>query len=141
MGMGRGPLTSSLSIALVVPLVLILSSAMARKLVRGSDWQRSDFYLGVQISFATFGALLINFFDLLRQVEEDPASAAAAKLASNGLLILLCVGIILFVMSMHQDWERKPQDKTGQLIWLGGLCNALGVGLMVIFVLLLKGGA
>lgn len=134
-------LTNQYLIALGIPTILILSGAFAKKLVRGSDWQRSDFYLGVELSLAAMASALVYVFDLAKLTSSPPAGSAGVpeKLAATATFLALCFFLLLWVLSTHQDWERRSQNPRGQLIWLGVLANVVGAGLLAAFVLLVKG--
>jgi hypothetical protein len=127
-------------IAVGIPIVLIVSGALAKKLVRGSNWQRSDFYLGVELSLAAMASALVYVFDLAKLT----SSAATVpglphKIAATASFLALCFFLLLWVLSTHQDWERRSQNPRGQLVWLGLLANIVGAGLLAAFVLLVKG--
>lgn len=125
--------------ALVVPIVLILCSAVAKKLVRGSGWQRSDFFLGVELSLAAMAAGLVNFLDLTKPALTGAAPLSPQKTTETAVFVAICFFLLLWVLSTHQDWERKPQSPKGQVIWLGVISNLVGAGLMIAFILYVKG--
>jgi hypothetical protein len=119
--------------------VLILSSAVAKKLVRGSRWRRNDFFLGVELSLAAMAAGLTNFLELSKAARASGGVLSPEKTASTAVFIVLCFLMLLVVLSAHQDWERRPQSPVQQLIWLGVVCNLIGGGLMIVFILYVKG--
>lgn len=132
-------LTNPYIIALVVPIVLILCSAVAKKLVRGSGWQRSDFFLGVELSLAAMAAGLVNLLDLTKPALKGVNQLSAQKTAETAVFVAICFFLLLWVLSTHQDWERRPQSPKGQVIWLGVISNVIGAGLMIAFILYVKG--
>lgn len=123
-------------IAVAIPLVLIGSGALAKKLVRGSAWIRSDFFLGVELALAAMASSLVFIFDLARTSD---AQTVQNKAVVAGLFTIACFFLLFWVMAVHQDWEKRPQDRRGQLLWLGLFCNLVGVGLLAGFVLFVKG--
>jgi hypothetical protein len=123
-------------VAVGIPLVLIGSGALAKKLVRGSAWIASDFFLGVQLALAAMGSSLIFVSELARVADTQMVQS---KLLVAGLFIAACFFLLFLVMAVHQDWEKRPQDSKGQMLWLGGLCNLIGVALLAGFVLFVKG--
>jgi hypothetical protein len=134
-------LTNRYLIALGIPMILILSGALAKKLVRGSGWLRSDFFLGVELSLAAMASALVYVFDLA-QLSTSPASIAStlpSKIAATASFLALCFFLLLWILSTHQDWERRSQNPRGQTVWLGILANLVGAGLLAAFVLLVKG--
>jgi hypothetical protein len=132
-------LTNPYITAIVIPLVLILCSAVAKKLVRGSAWQRSDFFLGVELSLAAMAAGLVNFLDLTKPALLGSVPLSPQKTTETAVFVAICFFLLLWVLSTHQDWERRPQSATGQLIWLGAISNLIGAGLMIAFILYVKG--
>ena len=123
-------------IAVSIPLILICSGALAKKLVRGSRWIPSDFFLGVELSLAAMGSSLIFIFDL---ASTSNANVIQNKAVVSGLFTIACFFLLFLVMAVHQDWEKRPQKLHGQIIWLGGLCNFIGIALLAGFVLFVKG--
>ncbi|WP_137111514.1 hypothetical protein [Rhodobacter sp. SY28-1] len=120
-------------IALGIPLVLILLGALAKKLVRGTTWEARDFFLGVELSISAVSSALIYIFELSKSVTGQEKSISLGIFTATSLLLFFAV------MAFHQDWEKKPQDIKGQRIWLGGVCNLIGVVLLSGFVLFVKG--
>ncbi len=128
-------------IALGIPLLLILCGAFAKKLVRGPGWQRSDFFLGVELSLAAMASALVYVFDLskLTTNQIDSMASLSQKIATTAFFIALCFFLLLWILSTHQDWEKRIQNPRGQLIWLAVIANLVGSGLLAAFVLLVKG--
>ncbi len=133
-------LTNPYLIALGIPVVLIASGAFAKKLVRGSSWQRSDFFLGVELALAAMASALVYVFDLAKlSTAAGSAAAVPQKIAATATFLALCFFLLLWVITTHQDWEKRSQNPRGQLIWLGLLANLVGASLLAAFVLLVKG--
>lgn len=129
--------TNSYLIALGIPIMLLLSGAVAKKLVRGSGWEVKDFYLGVETSLAALGAALIHFFDLHKQ--QAAGNALGDQVASTASFLAIAFFLLLWVLSTHQDWEARTQNGKGQIIWLGCVSNSIGILLFGAFVMLVKG--
>jgi uncharacterized PurR-regulated membrane protein YhhQ (DUF165 family) len=127
--------------ALGIPLVLIFSGGIAKKLVRGSGWQQSDFFLGVELALAAMASALVYALDLARQAVggSDQAYSAAQKMIVTAFFTAVCFFILLWMLSLHQDWERRSHNPRGQLLWLGLIGNTLGIALIVAFILFVKG--
>lgn len=132
--LGEGKI--SYIIAIGIPAILILSGALSKKLVRGTSWTRSDFFLGVELSLTAMGSSLIFIYEVSRT---NDVTLIQDKALISGLFTLVCFFLLLWVMAVHQDWEKRPQNRGGQLLWLGGFCNFIGIGLMASFVLFVKG--
>lgn len=134
-------LTNSHLIALGIPLILILCGALAKKLVRGSAWKQSDFYLGVELALTAMGSALVYVFDLSKLAA--PQSAATATLpqdiAATASFLALCFFLLLWILSTHQDWEKRSQNPKGQFFWLAIIGNLIGGALLAAFVLFVKG--
>jgi hypothetical protein len=133
--------TNPYLIALGIPILLIFCGALAKKLVRGSSWLRSDFFLGVELSLAAMAAALVYVFDLAKITSSQTSITASLpqKIAATASFLALCFFLLLWVLSTHQDWEKRSQNPRGQFIWLGIIANLIGAGLLAAFVLLVKG--
>jgi NADH:ubiquinone oxidoreductase subunit 2 (subunit N) len=129
--------TNSYLIALGIPIMLLLSGAVARKLVRGSGWKVKDFYLGVETALAALGAALIHFFDLHKQ--QLSGVTLGDQIASTASFLAIAFFLLLWILSTHQDWEARTQNEKGQMFWLGGVSNVVGILLFGSFVMLVKG--
>jgi hypothetical protein len=127
--------------ALGIPLILSFCSALAKKIVRGSSWQRTDFFLGVDLSLATIASALVYFFDLAKLILPTSAATPALpqKVIATASFLALCFFLLLWLLSTHQDWERRPQNPRGQFLWLIIIANLVGAGLFATFVLYVKG--
>lgn len=132
-------LTNPYVIAVLIPLILILCSAVAKKLVRGTSWQRSDFFMGVELSLASMASGLVNFLDLTKPALTGATQLSPQKTTETAVYVAICFFLLLWVLSTHQDWERRPQSPTGQVIWLGIFANLVGGGLMMAFIIYVKG--
>jgi hypothetical protein len=132
-------LTNRYVIALVVPVVLILSGAFAKKLVRGTTWRRSDFFLGVELSLSSIAATLTNFLDLSNAASHSGAQIQPLEFAKSGAFLAICFFLLLVVLATHQEWEAKTNSQTGQFWWLGVFANLIGGALLVTFLLVVKG--
>lgn len=134
-------LTNPYLIALGIPLILVLCGALAKKIVRGGGWRASDFFLGVELVLASLGSAMIHFFDLQKQSSAQTLSPPALgnNIASTASFLAIAFFLLLWILSTHQDWEARTQNKKGQLLWLGGVSNAVGILLFAAFVMLVKG--
>ena len=132
-------LTNSYVIAVIIPLVLLLCGALAKKIVRGGGWRRSDFFLGVELSLAALGAAMVYGYDLQKITIKTGDGFDGLKLASTFTFIAICFFILLWILSTHQDWESRVGDIKLQMFWLGFVCNFVGVFLFAGFVILVKG--
>jgi hypothetical protein len=134
-------LTNPYLIALGIPLILILCGALAKKLVRGSAWQRADFFLGVELSLSAMASALVYVFDLAKLTLSQTGVPASLpqKIAATASFLALCFFLLLWVLSTHQDWEGRSQNPRSQFVWLAVIANLIGAGLLATFVLFVKG--
>ena len=134
-------LTNPYLIAIGIPILLLVSGAFAKKLVRGSRWERFDFFLGVEFALASMSAELIFVFDLikLRTSSNESNEILMEKFLATAVFIALTFFLLLWILTIHQDWMKRNNNPRGQIFWLGIITNLIGAGLIVIFVLLVKG--
>ena len=132
-------LTNPYLTALGIPIGLIIVTAFIRKLVRGSEWSKADFFLGVELSLSALTLAVVNFIDISRASAKSSANMSPSIVISNGLFVAIIVVALLFVVSQHQDWEKKTQQPKMQVFWLGIVCNTLGAALFIAFIVLVKG--
>jgi hypothetical protein len=108
--------------AILIPLVMLLTGACARKLIRGPGWKRHDFYLGVEFSLAALSAGLAN----LSAIAARPLDAAAG--AEHAISLTALFSCQLFPVPSFGDvhtprlgYARKLQPAEGDS--LAGLCG------------------
>ncbi len=136
-------------IAVGIPFLLILLGAISRKLIRSTAWEREDFFLGVDLSIAAISSGLIYISDL---IAAKAASAGCATTACRDLLAtaderlmadagFLVVALVAFLslLAIHQDQARNTGNPRKQMLLLGGVSNAIGVGLFIAFIIIVKG--
>lgn len=131
-------LTNAYLIAIAIPLALLACGALLKKIVRGGGWQRRDFFLGAELALAAIGSAMVYLYDL-RNTSSGSQTERWSNVAATASFIVISFFLLLFIMSTHQDWEQRTGNRQGQIIWLGIVCNALGVTLFSSFVLLVKG--
>jgi phosphatidylglycerophosphate synthase len=136
-------LTNPYLVALGIPLLLMLCSALAKKLVRGAGWKMTDFFLGVELSLAALGSSMVYFYDLQKEQSGtnviEAGASIASKIGTTATFAAVCFFLLLVVLSNHQDWEPRSTNPRGQLFMLGVVSNLIGVALFAGFVLLVKG--
>lgn len=127
--------------ALVIPLLFIFCGAFAKKLVRGSAWQQSDFFLGVELCLAAVASGLIYGFGLAKLPVDQSGMVASlsGKITAIAIFLAICFFILLLVLAIHQDWLKKPQNPRGQFVWLAIVGNLIGAGLLAAFVIFVTG--
>src|SRR5947207_3997367 len=102
-------LTNPYVLALGIPVILIVAGALAKKLVRGSTWRASDFFLGVELSLAAMASGLVYVSDLARVIRTPSESSAPIgnKMVATASFLALCFFLLLWVLSTHHDWEKR----------------------------------
>jgi hypothetical protein len=147
-------LLSKYTVALGIPIILMICGSVAKKLVRGSGWEKPDFYLGVEFALAAMSSAFLHIYDLASEIQKmnsgsgspaTPLSQTVAasinqlhtqlSLTAGFLCVTFC--LLLYILALHQDWE-KHKGVNGQFLRLGIWSNLLGCGLMCAFVLLVK---
>lgn len=134
-------LTNSYLVAIGIPLILLLCGALAKKLVRGGGWKRTDFFLGVELALAALGSAMVYFYDL-QKIPSGPTATGASvsdKIGATASFLAITFFLLLWILSTHQDWEARTQNPTGQIVWLGVISNVVGVAVFAAFVMLVKG--
>jgi len=127
-------------IALAVPLILLFCGAFAKKLVRGTAWERKDFFLGVELTLAAMSSGMLYFFELVQPAHAAaPTPPSADKVIATAVFVVVCFFLLLLVLSTHQDWEKLPANTKGQFGRLAIMSNSIGIVLICSFALLVKG--
>ncbi len=138
-------ITNPYTVAVGVPSILLFSGALAKKLVRGSEWERRDFFLGVEFTLAAMSSALVYLFDLAKDMNKaisDPSINSAStsiKLTVTAVFVAFTFFLLLWVLSTHQDWEKPGVNAKKQFWRLCILSNLIGSGLMAVFILVVKG--
>jgi hypothetical protein len=117
--------------AFAIPVVLILVTAVTRKIVRGkSPFQWADWYLGLDLTLAAFSSAAVNILELNARGREN-------------LAWYLVLAFIVFILqiAIHQEWVDPPRvshaplvSRRKQAILLGLLANTIGVSLLGFFI-------
>jgi len=127
-------------VALGIPLTLLICGAIAKKIARGEGWKRTDFFLGLELALATMGSAMLHFYDLQKMnVEQGDPAMIGAKIGASATFLVAAFVVLLWVLSTHQDWERRTANTGRQIIWLGIVSNIAGVAMFAGFVLFVKG--
>jgi hypothetical protein len=140
-------LTNKYVVALVVPVLLLLTGALGKKLASKRPWQQEDFHLGVEFTLAALSAAFTQVLDLARDLSKSAANADAPAIMRAGVFAVLSFFLLLLVLSLHQDWQVPPvpegadpaavrRKQFWRLVVVG---NAVGAGLMICFTLLVRG--
>ena len=128
-------------IAIGIPFIFLIAGAFAKKIVRGSGWRTSDFFLGIESTLSAMTAALIFIYDLARSIQLAPSKIDKinGQLLSTTSFIAVSFFLLLFVIATHQNWEFSNDKPRTKFILLGLVCNIIGSGLITVFVLIIKG--
>ncbi len=131
--------------ALFLALTAVLSAPLANRIAR-KRWKRTDGFRGIQITLSTFFAALAYVFDLAEPSNAPQAaypsipSSALSRLQITLLFLMLCFGTLLSIIPAHQSLEETDTKPVSQAFILGLGTNIVGIILVGVFVLLIKGG-
>jgi uncharacterized membrane protein len=135
-------LTNRFVIALLVPALLFFAGGLGKKLIRGGkNWDRRDWYLGVDAALAAMSAALINILEVFRQKRLVPSSGDLfeRQQVASTVFIALSFFVFLCLLALHQNLESQDTNAKAQKWGLLLLSNGIGLGLMFGFILGVKG--
>jgi hypothetical protein len=117
-----------------IPIIFLVCGSAGKKLVRGTPWEPKDFFLGVSLTLSTFSANMLFITEVVRFPDRWPG----ANLANAAGFAIVIFGVYLFLLTLHQDWEKQEPGKA-QTLRLSVLSNLLATSLFAIFVFMIKG--
>ena len=131
-----GLLTNPYFIAIISPTALLILGTLGKGIIRGGISQQI-FYLGFDASLSALYAGMVYLYDVAR----DPVLRSEGKLELIAGFIIVSFVLFFAVVICHQIWEKddKKDKKLAQFLVLGLLANFIGFGLLLAFVLLVKG--
>jgi hypothetical protein len=110
---------------LIVPIAVSTLTCYAKKLVRRQrGFKATDFYFGVEFVLASISGCLTSLTD---------SGSDSDMIAS---LLLICILCLFHVISIHQD--REGTNPESEIFWLVGVCNSIGIFLMILYLILVK---
>jgi hypothetical protein len=129
-------LTNPYFIAISSPVAVLLLGTMGKAIIKGG-WNRQNVYLGFDASLTALYAAIVYLFDVAR----DPQLITPNRLKLTGAFLIVTFILFFFIVICHQIWEKeeKKAQPVTQFLVLGVFANSVGFGLLVAFVLLLKG--
>jgi hypothetical protein len=129
-------LTNPYFIAVISPTALLLLGVLGKAIIKGG-FRATAFYLGFDASLAALYAGLIYLYDVAR----DPILRNETKLELTTGFIIVSLILFFAIVICHQIWEKedKASKPVMQFIVLGLFANLVGFGLLMAFVLLVKG--
>jgi hypothetical protein len=119
-------------VGLGVPLAIVVIGVVGKKIARGPNWARTDFYVGSELSLAGVSGALVNFADLLKS---DKVMNLLWKKLIGGNVAIAVFGLICFyiALSFHQDYGAHSPTTSNkkQLFFLLGVSNVIGLATLV----------
>ena|SRR5438477_7467724 len=123
-----------------VPLALAMIGVLAKKVARrGRGWRRTDFYLGIELTLAGLANGLVSSCELLKVTTGTLPLHAARYAVASAAVTFFGFFILLYLLSIHQDWESNDTEPKRKLIWLGVVSNMLGLGTLIGSTVLIPG--
>jgi hypothetical protein len=128
-------------VAIGIPVVFLIMSGLSKKIIRGRGWDRKDFYLGIESTLAAISTQLVYIFDIVK-LGNSPSGLTKdllEKLTYTSLFFALSILVLMAVLIIHQEWDNRNNNRTGQIVMLIVINNLLGAGLLIGFILAIKG--
>ena len=128
----------------LIPAVIIAAGSVGKKLVHKEPWCWEHTFFGIELSVAAFADAMLGMGDMIKDL---PAAGNVPITVVKQLLII--VGFIvfdfmmfLFLLSTHQDWEKKKckslEDRQKRVLMLAGISNLIGFVLLASRMFFLK---
>jgi hypothetical protein len=118
---------------LVIPVIFLLFTGLVKSLVK-KEFLWSNFYLGVDATLAALANGVVNIVDGVHETErsKDASAAFAGHMFYTACFLTASIGALLLVMAVHQRFEVEGGGNSRMLrgIFLGGVSNILGAGLL-----------
>ena len=116
-------------VAFAMPVALLGVGAAAEKLIEGKPWAPRHFFVGLDLTIYFLTACLANIVDLTRDRGSDPKAYLWTV-----VLITFAIVMLFLQTAVHQEWEDESKSIKGQIVWLCGASNAVGLILLYAFV-------
>jgi hypothetical protein len=131
-------LTNKYFVAIASPMLLLVLGALGKAVVR-RKFDRTVWFLGFEAALTALYAGMVYLYDVARD----------KQLLDDGTKLTILAGFLLWsfvtfmmVTLFHMFWEHEDnrlKKPVRQFLLLGIVSNALGFGLLLAFVLLVKG--
>jgi hypothetical protein len=124
------------AVAIGSSVLILLIGALGKCLIRRrATWQ--EFYLGFDATLAGFYAGIVYLYD----IANDKSLQTSDRLTLLGSYLLVSFVVFLIVTGFHMKWEEliDGSARTKQIVMLGVMSNIMGFGMLVVFVMLIKG--
>lgn len=132
-------LTNKFTIAVFVPLILIISGTLVKKLARKKrGWSPDDWFLGLELCLATLSSTVLHLCDVSSMPPMSVPGMQAQMMSTSTFLAFTLAGLFL-VTSYRQDWHGSRRAPRRRVFWLAGVCNLIGATLLFTFIILVRG--
>jgi len=115
-----------------IPGLFILLRIIVQRLIDGPPWRRKHFYVGVDLSIFSLAASTVNVIVLLQAQSNGFADRAIRSL----IAAIVVVFVLVYQITVHQEWEKDEKHTTGKTWMLCVLSNLIGLTLVGTFVFL-----
>ncbi len=130
--------------AFIVPLLLLVIGSTAKMLTRddGINYNRKDWYMGIELVFVVLTTAFLKIFEFLRiifgtQSETQHLNNLGDKLVLLFLFLLVIIVFLFQQLILHRRWIEDT-DLNKQLVKLGFLSNGIGIGLLATLVIIVE---
>lgn len=129
-------LTNKYFVGIVSPAAFLVLGAIGRGVIKREHTYR-NWFLGFDASLTALYAGMVYLYDLSR----DSDLVISRKLVLTGSYLILTFMLFLVVVACHQSYEDQNAKEKAviQFIVLGIIANMIGFGLLLVFVLVVKG--
>jgi hypothetical protein len=126
-------------VVLMFPLLLAIAGSLGKKLVRGTEFRRSDFFLGQDLTLGALSASLVNLLDLAK--DANSVHNLTESLFFTAGYIAITFFFFIIILTLHQAWEKRENERLKQILCLGVASNGIGLCLLLGFVWLRLSGS
>jgi hypothetical protein len=113
-----------------IPAGLIFIGCATQKLIDAKPFNRTHFFVGLDLTVYLLTACLINVIDLTK----TPGGINKDGLLWTVGFAAIAVLTLVFQLTVHQDWEPETNGRFGQIMWLCLFSNGIGITLIYGFV-------
>jgi len=115
-----------------IPGVFILLRIIVQRLIDGPPWKIRYLYVGVDLSIFSLAASIVNVVVLLQTQNAGFADRAIRSVIATVVVVL----VMVYQITVHQEWEKDEKHNTGKTWMLCVLSNLIGLTLIGTFVFL-----
>ena len=118
-------------IVLAFPTMIAIAGALGRKLVRGTDFRKSDFFIGQDLALGAISAGLVNLLEVAQNANAVPS--LPISLFFTAAYVAFTFFLFIVILTLHQVWEKRENQPRKQVLSLGVASNGIGLSLLVLF--------